>query len=96
MSWKAQKALQDVCRSSENKAKIFSCVKRCAVLYSIFSKIRLPIQELSLSHDAVSCVLSNLESKENPVKGDAFATSENVQIHAATTNATDVFGYEVL
>ena len=45
-----------------------------------FSKIRLQIQELSLSHDAISCVLSNIESQEKPVNTDVFATSENVQI----------------
>ena len=37
-----------------------------------FSKLRLQIQELSLSHDAVSCVFSNIESKDNPVNTDAL------------------------
>ena len=71
MPWKAQKILQNVCRSNENRAKINSCVKRCAVIYSMFSKIRLRIEELSLSHDA---------KPKKPVNTDAFATSENVQI----------------
>ena len=100
MSWKAQKTLQDVCRSNENKAKINSCVKRCAVIYSMFSKIRPRIQELSLSHDAISCVLSSIESQENPVNTDAFATSENVQIQTQQIPTPPTFpaveAYEML
>ena len=57
-----------------------SCETRGAVIYSTFSKIRLQIKELSLSDDAISCVLSNIESKEIRVTTDAFATCENVQI----------------
>ena len=57
------------------------------------SKIRLQIQELSLSHDAISCVLSKIESRGNPVNTDAFATSENVQIQTQhLPDTTDVFG----
>ena len=79
-TWKAQKTPQNVCRSSENKAYINSCVTRCAVINRTFSKIRLQIEELSLSDDAISCVLSNIESKDHRVNTDAFATCKDVQI----------------
>ena len=46
-----------------------------------------------LSHDAISCVLSNIESQEKPVNTDVFATSENVQNpEAPNTDPTDVSG----
>ena len=61
---KSCKTCAEATKTDENRAKINSCVKRGAVIYSIFPKIRLRIQELSLSHDAISCVLSNIESQE--------------------------------
>ena len=95
---KQQKTSQNVCRSNENKTKINSCVKRCDVIYSMFSKIRLRIQELSLSHNAISCVLYNIES--HPVNTDKFATSENVQIQTQQIPTPPTFSaveaYEML
>ena len=100
MSWKAHKTLQNVCRRTKTQPSINSCVKRCAVIYSIFSKIRLRIQDLSLSHDARSSVLSNIESQEKPVNTDVFATSENVQIQKHQIPTPPIFSaveaYEML
>ena len=66
----------------------------------MFSNRRLQIQELSLSHDAISCVLSIIESKENTVNTDAFVTSESMEIQTQQIPTPPTFSavevYEVL
>ena len=96
--------------SAENPAKLvskqrnqskhkFLCKAMCCNLQH-FSQIRLQIKELSLSDDAISCVLSDIESDENRVNTDAFATCENVQIQTQQTPTPPRFSavevYEML
>ena len=80
MSWKAHKTPAKRVQKNENRAKHKFLRKAMCCNLQHFSKIRLRIQDLSLSHDAISCVLSNIENPNKPVNTDVFATSENVQL----------------
>ena len=67
-------------QKNENRAKHkFLRKAMCCNLQHFFQNKATDSRSV-LSHDAISCVLSNIESQEKPVNTDVFATSENVQI----------------